>query len=359
MDPIEKKPTYSYPNADREAVDNKNSQPSNESGVNNSTGERPLFHLSDVLKEPTEKDAPYKTSSVHTFKDDMANEVSKGGFSVGKIMAANSKKIHSNVDNTVDISKKKSHIGVFFLILLICILIIAIFSYIGFKSAVTPQQISNRNNPTQQVVGNILYSEISFPIYIDGKNRPILTEDILKESSVAMPSGKIKSFIFNNNSSSTLEITSSEFLSIIAPGVPDVLLRNLKNEYVFGYYSFNSNEPFIILKSANYDSAFAGMLEWERNMYVDIGNLIYKKEKDVVSQASSTSSTTPAVSRPTYSNGFIDKVILNNDTRVLYKSNGDIAFFYTFFNKDTIIIATSEQTLKEIIYRLTSGKITR
>ena len=170
-----------------------------------------------------------------------------------------------------------------------------------------------------------------------------------------------------------------DFLNIIAPSTPDILLRNINNEYTFGYYSYETNEPFIILRAANYDSVFAGMLEWERTMYADLGDIILKQggvsntnknlpKEELTSTSTGTTTqsktlskatTTKAVVLSEYDTPFVDRVISNNDTRVLYRPNGDIAFFYTFFNKNTVIITTSEQTLREIIYRLTSGKITR
>ncbi len=409
MEPTENKPTHYYPNADRVdgSGDGTISSPSTPStpsnfnqtqtpfGNNNSEGSaRPLFHLSDVMQNPNKNSSPepssdpasaYKTSSVHTFKDDLANESSKGGFSLGKIMAANNQKMHNNVDNTADFNKKNNHVAAKILVFIICILIIGGFAYIGFNSAKTPAQVELQKNPTQQVVNGILYSEISIPMYVHGKTRTLLINEISNEASVKFSSGKVKSFVFNTtNSTNTAPILASEFLKIFAPSAPDLLLRNIKNEYVFGYYSYESNEPFIILKSTNYDSVFAGMLEWEGSMYADLSDFIFKNEslssfkEPSLDKSSSTASTTSSTSSsPTstpsssgnqklvvsngseYDTPFVDKVIANNDTRVLYRPNGNIAFFYTFFNRDTVIIATSEQTLKEIIYRLTSGKITR
>jgi hypothetical protein len=397
MDPIEQKPRRLYPNADRNLNENTGASTSenfSNTQQNNSSidqpAARPLVHLSDVLQPgKTDINNDHRTSSVHTFKDDMANAASKGGFSIGKIMEANSRKKHQTTDNTVDVGKESKNILIKITIFIVCILIIGVFSYIGFKSAKTPEQIALQRNPSQQITGNILYSEISVPMTMEGKNRSLLFREISQESSSNISPGKIKSLIFVYNSTSSVSILSSEFLNIVAPSAPDILVRNLKDEYVFGYYSHESNEPFIILKSSNYDSTFAGMLDWETSMYADLGDLIYKKDiKSIPTEQSTTSaitilfsatsstssvatSSTPKTTltqEPStkkdivlseYDTEFVDRVISNNDARVLYRPNGEIAFFYTFFNKDIIIIATSEQTLKEIIYRLTSGKITR
>lgn len=385
MDPIEQKTPHLYPNADRD-INNDVMVGNTNTTVNNT--ERPLVHLSDVLSrdKKVEIDSSYKTSTVHTFKDDMASEASKDNFSIGKIMAANSRKAHStpmgNSSGTNTAGKNKK-VVVIVAVSILCILIIGGFSYVGYNSSKLPAQVVIQNNENQQIVGGLLYSEQKIPIDLTGKNRTSLFAEISQSSSIKIPTGKVASVMLTyKEGSSTKTITASNFLNIIAPTAPDALTSNLKDGYVFGYYSYETNEPFIILESNNYDSSFAGMLDWEKSMYADLGDLIFKpkaitsavgtttKQLPTQSTKTTTSSTaqkqtitqTVEVSTPTlseYDTPFVDKIISNNDTRVLYRPNGQIAMFYTFFNKNTIIIATSEQSLREIIYRLTTGKITR
>ena len=353
MDPTEQKTTHSYPNADRTI------------GNDNTTAEeksRPLVHISDVISpESKTEDSSYKINTVHTFKDDMANEASKGNFSIGKIMMANSKKAHeTSTNNNVVIGTPNKNLPIKILITLVCILIIVGFSYIGFKSAKTPEELNRLKNPTQQTVGGLLYTEQSSAINIKGKSISNLYKEIQNgTSSEILSSGKIRSIILNyQEGTSTTQLSSVDFLSIVAPSTPSILLRNLKNEYAFGYYYYESEEPFLVLRSANYDSTFAGMLEWERSMYADLGDLIFRKESLTTEDENASTSTNTSL-KSEFDTPFVDKIISNNDARVLYRPNGEIAFFYTFFNKETIIVATSEQSLREIIYRLTTGKITR
>ena len=371
MDPIEQKSTHSYPNADR-----------NIGGNNTSETTRPLIHLSDVLSttESKTEDFDYKTSTVHTFKDDMASEASKGNFSIGKIMAANNKKIHDPSNNTVSTGGNGISIFTKILIPVICILIVVGFSYVGSNISKNINSTSSQKNSMQQLSGGMLYAEQNVNIDVKGKSISNLYKEIQGGTSTETAvSGNIKSIVLNyQDGTNTIELSSSDFLNIIAPSAPDLLKRNLNKEYVFGYYYHPYSEPFIILKSSNYDSVFAGMLEWEKNMYADLGDLMFKKEvlasdnNQIAPENSASSSVNTTTSTPLpeptpptigmkseYQAAFIDKVISNNDARVLYRPNGEIAFFYTFFNKDTVIITTSEAMLSQIIYRLTSGKIVR
>ena len=42
---------------------------------------------------------------------------------------------------------------------------------------------------------------------------------------------------------------------------------------MIGVYSWNGNQPFIILKTDSYENAFAGMLSWEKNIAGDLSAL--------------------------------------------------------------------------------------
>lgn len=395
MENQEQPKKFLYPNSDRGENYNKDNLPEN----------KPLVHMSDIMAKPG-ANTENKVSAIHTFKDDVSQETSKDGFSVTNILLANQKAKDNNRSN--DLAKKDGGGWKILLALLFGIIIIAAFSYIGYKTAKTPGQIQAINNPSQKLAGSMLYAEESYKLNIKDKDRTSIYSEIIQNGQDSkITNGKIKSIYFSYaEGTSSAEIKASDFLEIMAPSAPDVLKRNIKDNYVFGFYAYETNHPFMIFKAENYDSTFAGMLEWEKTMYADIGNTMFKKdiENKLISGknnnvdlatnsastsistifASSTTATTTTkasstqniktnsviasstnIKKPTnkliteYETPFVDKVIKNNDTRVLYRPNGQIAFFYTFFNKDTIIITVSEQALNEVIYRLTSGQITR
>ncbi|HEY1037087.1 MAG TPA: hypothetical protein VGE62_00730, partial [Candidatus Paceibacterota bacterium] len=86
--------------------------------------------------------------------------------------------------------------------------------------------------------------------------------------------------------------------------------------------------------------------------------------------ATSTSTSTDAQTSPADAeitpqgtvfsrNRFVDKVIENKDSRALVDENGNILMLYTFVDKNTLVIATSDKALKEIMFRLTTGRIIR
>ncbi len=126
--------------------------------------------------------------------------------------------------------------------------------------------------------------------------------------------------------------------------MPDRLSRSLGSDYMFGSYIYNQNGPFIILKNTFFQNAFAGMLEWEKNMRNDLISIIrvnHPLEQPIIAN----------------SDIFSDMVVSNIDTRVLRDSENSPILVYAFADKDTIVIATNIDTLKYVLGRLLSVRV--
>lgn len=114
------------------------------------------------------------------------------------------------------------------------------------------------------------------------------------------------------------------------PSRLSLTIRNSNLGAVGSIVAGTKNSPFLIFEVASYDDAFAGALEWEKNMpselmsfFPDLKNAVEREFKDVV--------------------------IKNQDARVFESGDGKI--FYTFFNKKLLIITGSEKILEDIIKR--------
>jgi hypothetical protein len=106
-----------------------------------------------------------------------------------------------------------------------------------------------------------------------------------------------------------------------------------------GTYTYDTNGVFVILKNTFFQNAFSGMLEWENNMRNDLLPLI---------KASYPEET--AVS--TNGDRFEDLVVSNIDVRAIKNSTGKVILAYAFADTNTIIIATSTDTLKYLLDKL-------
>jgi hypothetical protein len=121
--------------------------------------------------------------------------------------------------------------------------------------------------------------------------------------------------------------------------IPDGLLRSFSGEYMIGTYISAANNPFMILKSDSFPITFAGMLEWEKDMTEDLLPLIQVTHEDDAILGTTT--------RP-----FEDSVAQNVDVRVMRNASSTVILAYAFPNKDTVVITTSEDSLRYILGEL-------
>lgn len=121
--------------------------------------------------------------------------------------------------------------------------------------------------------------------------------------------------------------TTADFFAVLSPRINDAAVRTLDARMMVGGVQTSGTHPYIILKTSNFDVAFAGMLEWEANLSQDLA--------------------------PLYGQGggnrFIDRQVAGKPVRVLYDTTLNAQIVYGFVNRNTIIITTTEAAFAEII----------
>lgn len=127
------------------------------------------------------------------------------------------------------------------------------------------------------------------------------------------------------------DLSAEEILT--AFGAPAALSRNARKIMV-GVHAFDRNQPFILVSTGAYDISFEAMLEWEATMPENM-RAFFKPTKAL-------SNTPPPLK-------FSDRVYQNIDTR--YTGN-DWPIVYAFIRRDLLIITTNENTIKEVLTRL-------
>lgn len=169
--------------------------------------------------------------------------------------------------------------------------------------------------------------------------------------------------------------TAQDLLGNLAPSLSGTFLRNIAPIYVLGVHTFGVNQPLLLLKVDSYEQAYAGMLAWENTMHRDLsplfdytpapkikpvptGPVSLPAQTGTTTIATSTSSTTPPAPIDTFvPTGFIDKVVVNHDARVLQNADGTIYFLWTFLDRNTLLITTNEDTVRAVITRLTQAPV--
>jgi len=142
------------------------------------------------------------------------------------------------------------------------------------------------------------------------------------------------------------DMSVQAFITTLAPFAPSTLVRTLSGPYLLGVHSYDENEAFLILHTDSYETAYAGMLAWESTMRTDLSPMFVRTAP--VRSNDTATTTQQAQVLPTT---FTDKVVANHDARVIQNKYGDIVLLWTFINRNTLVIANNDATLREILTR--------
>lgn len=135
------------------------------------------------------------------------------------------------------------------------------------------------------------------------------------------------------------EVTTEAFLTKIGTQAPGSLIRSFGPIFMLGGLG---ERRFLIIELSSFQNSFAGMLNWEKDLPVDLAGLF------------SQGSTLAGLG----GQSFADMVYKNKDLRVL--SSGEVpVLLYSFFNNDTLIITETPEVLQAVVDRLTQKQLTR
>lgn len=154
-------------------------------------------------------------------------------------------------------------------------------------------------------------------------------------------------FLEKKINDSNVLLTAKEFLSLIGSTAPGALIRSFADNYLLGKYSYQNGtetktSTFLIFETTNYSQSYASMLSWEKTIFRDLYTTF-----DIKVPESTEGQTETIFDRP-----WKDMIINNRDARVLYGDTGEGVLFYTFINKDKLVITNDIQTLKKLISEL-------
>ena len=287
--------------------------------------------------EKNTEQAPEQTTknqikSLSTYQGDVEEAVSKNNYSASSILVAEQQRKKGGLmdlgtpDNSA--ARNKFFILVGSILLLLGIVTVSAMFYIRSKDEV----ITQKN--TKTLIG---FSEEKI-IPMNNITREKLVNDILVEKkSFDLPVNSV--LYINTANASGTPVLAEDVLTLIAPQMSPSLLRSFDGEYMLGIYSFDTNEPFIILTTSDFANSFSGMLKWEKNIISDFEKLF--------SLSQNTSSTTGQ---------FKDATIRNKDFRVLQNENKKTILLYSFIDKNTLVITTNENILNAIIGKYNVSK---
>ncbi len=150
--------------------------------------------------------------------------------------------------------------------------------------------------------------------------------------------------------SSTLRLPASQFISQAEFSMSDVLSRSLLDRFMIGSYGLEdgSSLPFIIFTTDFFQNAYAGMLSWEEQI-VDEFSPFFGIRQKLEEQMGAEQSTTSIATFFSIRGEFRDRIVRNRDVREFIGEKGELLFLYTFLDKDTVLITTSEAVISGVI----------
>jgi hypothetical protein len=363
---------YSFPNVDQNIPGVSGSdRPEDDSQI---IKPKRVINIMEALSTES-KDNEGEAQTIKTYQGDIASAIKNDNVSMIKIALAEKRRQDTrggggSLDGTLNSSSNNNKYLIVFGIMAVFIVGGLLAGYLFLQS-----QSSQKQAVVQNTVQPILYTEEISNINIDGKDLNQVLKAIDQEKNGVMDTGTMKAiYLTSGVGTSTQSLTTQDFFSILQTRVPDGLIRVLDPNFLFGVYAYTPREMFAIFKVSSYDTAFANMLQWEPNIETDIGSIFMNKNGNnpvnTTTESMNISSTTSSSSIPLQQNSplpsaiftqkkFVDKVFSNKDVRVLQDPQGQQYMFYSFIDKETLVIATSEKTLKEILFRITTGRIVR
>lgn len=285
--------------------------------------------------------ANQKITPLHTYESDMADAVRQQEATVIKIaLAEKAKKENEEISLA---TKKAFSMNIFYVIGGVVLIVLAIFSTIFL---IQKGKEASQITPIKKEVQTIVHGDNQ--VMLDITN--VSTKDDMINAIINLSKTEIKNKTITSivpvtvsNNVSTV-VTSNEFLNKIETNIPGNLSRSLNQDFMLGIYNDNShNHLFLILKTNDYDQAFAGMLAWENTLLSDMYKIM---NIDVSSLATNIFETQ-----------WSDKIIENKDSRIIKDSNGSEILIYMIPDKNKIIITDSKGAIVEILSRLVTQNI--
>ncbi len=270
-----------------------------------------------------------KATPVHTYRSDALEDVAEHQRSITEIIAAEAIRRAEKKQDIVRSTPSSVSARPFVIAGIIMVTIIAVTGLGFFWYAKTHPQTNDEAVHIATFIA--IDSQVPAPF---ATNHATLLETL--KTSVGSTRTGITQIYLSGTDSATMKsaVATSDFFSALNPRAPGSFIRNLSEEMMFGAY--NGTSPFFIFKTAQFTTAFAGMLEWEPFISTDLTPLFGE----------------PLTSATPYGAKFVDTTLQNVDVRILYDQEGKERILYAFLNKTTLILTTSSDALLELITRL-------
>lgn len=302
----------------------------------------------------------FKQKPIRTYESDIAEALANRKASVATIAIAESQKKEGvqRIVNTAPAQEKEERtnwwpiVKHFFFLLLSIVLITGGIGGGYYLYLQSPIANPVPEAPVVIKVPSVIDSDKQVTFNLDGIPRDNIINQINFEANKSpLPKGQILEMLLKEKKGGEdVTISGAGFLNKIGISIPDVLLRSIKDRWMFGIYTEKDSQrtPFVVLTTDFFQNTFAGMLAWEKTMPDDLSELF--RYKDRVREADNASSTISSYFGIT--GDFIDRQLRNRDIREFRDRRGNLLFLYAFIDEKTLMITSTESAFMDIIDRI-------
>lgn len=312
---------------------------------------------------------------IRTYETDAAEHVQKKKTSLASIVSAQKPSLEEGTSGKKQESVTKKIFSILLSIVLVAAGLGVLWGWYVFVYQDSSETIVGESDSSigAEKVETIVLNNINRQNILDEIESSINNDDIsLGEIYEVILSKKESRLVDEERREVVVPLTAREFLEGLDVRAPISIYRSLGDDFVYGVYFFDGNKPFLILKTTFFQNVFASMLKWEEFMLEDLS--FFEKEEvlqetptsevEVVEFGTSTATTTQetaeeeemqeedVVQNPEFIPSFKDEVLFNRDARVLRDKDGEILILYTFQDQETLIITNDEDTLEEVLERI-------
>jgi len=300
--------------------------------------EQELARSGIVTQHDAQEEVREETSvpTLRTYKYDTAETIEEKGASKISMLAAEQKRRVNKKDFSGTFSsptQKETSLGrsATFIILSVILIVVGIWGGLHFY---TKSKIDD--TPAVEVSKNILFTNDT----VERDARGISGRDFVNLISAGADSvnGRagdlVEIELRDRGLLGEAKISIDTFFKKLEGGASGRLARSFGKDYVVGTHSGAENSIFYLFRVEDFDTSFAGMLEWEETMHFDLFGGFEGES-------------------------FVDEFIQNKDTRVQRDRFGNTKLIYAFPNSETLIITQNEEAFFELFDRLTVSNATR
>jgi hypothetical protein len=202
----------------------------------------------------------------------------------------------------------------------------------------TAPKNTDSNQPQMLENKSIFPADSKIKISIDGKNQSQIIKSIKDEFNKVGKENTIEEIVLTKTTNNVIQkITANELNNILRIDAPSLITRSLNDDFMIGIYNgIGGQRNFFAITTNNFfQNAFAGMIEWEKNMPSDLKDYLYNNTDQF-----------------SLKGNYKDRIVRNKDVREYVSDNDHIVFLYSFLSNDKMIITNDELALENIIIRL-------